>query len=314
MIDFDDDIFVMQTFNEIPSKADINNKILYPWTATPVTDQRILVKVNSIVSYGINYRVREIFAQVSEEEAERGVNMNTIKTYFGNPMMIRNGSRITKFQPEGHSKKCSIIGNSPNIKYTVYRLMDACRGKQNIVTTYFEEYDFLFAPSLEFILGLKDSFHDIDNISTNIKYDIVAQYRRVGTHGYNECSNVRGAAARERNLMMVLLLCLPQSKGVAAIDAYFEYVTFISYLTNFVMNNHNQITSGVFEQGLRSKPEINENNVNHTVTRLKDICSCSHRYAEQNKGYMGKFKFSVRGLIRNEYGSSLYRIEKAIKS
>ena len=77
--------------------------------------------------------------------------------------------------------------------------MDNCRPKKDLVMEYFEKYDFFFVPSLTFIKDLKTS--------DNPKRDIIMKYRELGTIGFMDAKNPKTTRCRERNLMMVLLLC-----------------------------------------------------------------------------------------------------------
>ena len=55
---------------------------------------------------------------------------------------------------------------------------------------------------------------------------------------------------------------------------------------------------------------------NKALTRIKNIAQVSKEYAttEKNKyPYVSKLEYSIKGMVRNEFGPSLYRIEKAIK-
>jgi len=178
-------------------------------------------------------------------------------------------------------------------------MMDECRPKKDITLEYLELYDFLFVPELSFIRGLKES--------KNVKVDIIKKYRELGTIGYMDAKNFKTTRCRERNLLMIILLCLPECKSRIAIEAYEEFIESQSKLTKFVTNNKLKVIEGKYDEVINNAK---------VIFRLKDICSRSSQYAERNssdkKQYNEKFEFSLKGLIQNERGNSLYRINKEL--
>lgn len=302
MMEFDETLFTQQQRMEIPDKSTINGKILYPKIFTLEGDINILNNMFAVIEFGLNPATHAIFKPWSEDEACKGVNIPLLKTYFGNPMIIRDTNGITKFIPRGYHKKCGILGNSPNVKLMVYQQMDNCRPKREITNTYFQEYDFFFVPSREFVNHLKTS--------DNVKRDIALEYREQGTVGFTRAKDFRNNTERELNLLLIILLCLPQCKAAAAIRAYEHYTTMQKNLQTFIKINKNKILNGVFDTDTNGK----------VVARLKDMAaratsySVSPRGDQQHTFNQDKFNFSLRGLVMNERGGSLYKIERELKS
>ena len=303
MLECTDELFVQQPAMEIiPPKAAIDGKLLYPFVAT-LNDINILNRVYSMVEFGINPAIVPIFRPLTEDEACRGVNMPLLKSYFGNPVIVRDSQAITKFVPHGYSKKCGILGNSPNVKLMVYQLMDSCRPKRDIANQYFQDFDFLFVPSTQFLSGLKDS--------DNVKRDIALEYREQGTVGFTKAKDFRNNLERERNLLLVILLCLPQSKAYEAIKAYEEYTVVRKNLQSFIKFNTTKILNGGYDSETNAR----------VTTRLKDMASRATSYSisptaegQESSYNQGKFNFSLRGLVMNERGGSLYKIEREMKT
>ena len=292
---FEDGVFIENEEN-LPQSD--NFKILYP-NVTKISDERVEIdKMIQRTTFG--FTDQSIFSPLTEDEKLRGVDLRVINSYFGEPVILRTNLGIRKIVPSGYLKKCTILGNTPNIKLLVFSMMDECRPKKDITLEYLELYDFLFVPELSFIRGLKES--------KNVKVDIIKKYRELGTIGYMDAKNFKTTRCRERNLLMIILLCLPECKSRIAIEAYEEFIESQSKLTKFVTNNKLKVIEGKYDEVINNAK---------VIFRLKDICSRSSQYAERNssdkKQYNEKFEFSLKGLIQNERGNSLYRINKELR-
>ena len=313
MIDYDTDIFQYDKrkfscpFEEMDNncvlKSVDSGRILYPRVGNSEYYLENVDSAKDILCYGIHnkYMISHIFAPLTEDERMRGVDMRLIRSYFGESVIARNSFGITKFLPEGHLKKCEILGNSPNIKLLVYNLMDDCRPKRDITLEYFNKYDFFFVPHMDFIKYLK-------NPDYCVKEEIIKKYRELGTIGYMDAKNFKTTRCRERNLMMVLLLCLPQSKAKEAIEAYEEFLQTQEKLIKFIATNIDKVFNGKYDDMIKN-PKV--------MVRLRDICGRSSEYASKNSNsldYKDKFSFSLKGLVYNERGSSLYRINRELNN
>lgn len=298
MIDFSDDLFVAQKeINYIPDN--MNNCVLYPIVSN-TDENNSKEKMNDILHYGYltNNEWNKVFAPLSVSEKNRGIDTMMISSYFGEPVIYRSPFNISKFVPKGYYKKCEIIGNSPNIKLLVFKLMTDCRPKHDTTLEYFEKYDFLFVPELSFLKVLKDV--------ENPKVSIIENYRDLGTMGYVDARNFKTTRCRERNLMLVLLLCLPKSKSKVAIEAYEEFLETQEKLIKFISINNRRIIEGKYDEIVKNE---------RVLSRLKDIASRAKQYSEKHSDDINKsFSFSIKGLVHNERGDSLYRIMKDLKT
>jgi len=295
---YNEKVFYKQTCNTIPTKEELEGKILFPYVWKFDDTDQYTNFVDKVLKYGYTDHP-SIVAPLSQTEKFNGVDMKVIESYFGSPIIFRSINGIVKFVPASYDKKCGIIGNTPNIKLLVYNLMDKCRMKKDMVLDYFETYDFLFVPEREFIDNLKTS--------KNVKIDIISKYRELGTIGFMEAKKPKNNDARERNLMLILLLCLPQYKAIEAINAYENYLQCQKKLKAFITANLKQIIEGKYDESFENEK---------VISRMKDICSRSSDYADKNSkksDYDQKFEFSLKGLIVNERGASLYKINKALE-
>jgi len=298
-IDFTEDVFYKQVFNTIPLKEELGGKVLYPYV-WKVDDVPYYINfIKQVLSCGYEHNTAIVDA-LTQDEKFKGVDKRVIDSYFGSPVIIRSDSGILKYTSSSYDKKCSILGNSPNIKLQVYNLMDDARPKKDIVLEYFEKYDFLFVPDQDFLNNLKNS--------ENVKSDIISKYRELGTVGFMDAKNPRNNDTRERNLLLVLLLCLPQCKAKIAIESYQDYLVARNNIKNFVKLNLRKIIEGKYDEpfGENSK----------AIRRLKDISSRSLDYTRENgkghESFTEKLEFSLKGLTANERGASLYKINKVL--
>ena len=129
----------------------------------------------------------------------------------------------------------------------------------------------------------------------------------MGTTGFMIAKEPRNSYARERNILLVLLLCLPECKAKQVIEAYENYMLCQCNLKNFIAINLKKVVEGKFDEALQDE---------RVIKRIKDMCVRSSDYASKpNKKldkYTEKLNFSLKGLIENERGTSLYKINKAL--
>jgi len=295
-IEFSEDVFYRQVVNSIPQKEELGGKILFPfiWKVDNVAYYANFIK--QILTYGYDHNPT-IVEELTQDEKFIGVDRRVIDSYFGAPVIIRTEQGIIKYIPSSYQKKCDILGNSPNINLLVFKMMDSCRPKQDAVLEYFENNDFLFVPEWDFLDSLKSS--------KNAKFDIIKKYRELGTVGFMDAKNYKNNDTRERNLLLVLLLCLPQSKVGEAIDGYKNYIACQNKIRDFISGNLTKIVEGKYDESLQNEK---------VIKRLKDICARSSCYALKGgqQTYNQKLQFSLKGLLTNEHGASLYKINKAI--
>jgi len=100
----------------------------------------------------------------------------------------------------------------------------------------------------------------------------------------------------------------PLTKIDQFIDAWFDYSVCRETVLKFVKEKNAKIRSGFYDNKLLDCHK-------KALERIKDMALVSKTYASQEKNghtYASKLDYSIRGLVRNEFGSSLYRIERAI--
>jgi len=266
----------------------ISKRIVIP--ATTVYTEQHLDTIDTVLRFGYGVRY-----QITEEEKMRGVDINIITAYCGEPLIVRRGNSITKIVPSGYKRKCELLGNTPNIKLQVFRMMDYCRPKMAHVQKYFEEFDFLFYSP--------DSTVEILN-AVNPKNTIISEYKDNGTCGFIAAKNPRNSHSREYNILNLMLLSITRYKTSELLKVFKEYMVTRNRVETFLMSNAKKIVEGKYDEKIEDKS---------VLFRFKDICSRGLEYASKNSTegvFMKSLSFSISGLVANEKGSSLYRMTK----
>lgn len=276
--------------NVIPDPCHLSGRIMVP--IRTVYESSVVERIEHTLRFGYGERLI-----ITEEEKMRGVDINIITAYSGEAVIVRRGNSITKIVPTGYNRKCELLGNTPNIKLQLFRMMDACRPKIAFVQKYFEEFDFLFY-SDETLLTYMEA--------TDARSTIIDMYRENGTCGFIAAKNPRNHTAREMNLLKLMLLSIPKYKQSELLQAYVDYGDTRNKVYMFLSKNARKITEGKYDERIEDKS---------VLFRFKDISSRALEYASKNSTegvFMKSFDFSVSGLVYNEKGSSLYRMSKLI--
>lgn len=288
---FDDEVFCMQPFSSIPDKSDMRGRILYPYTWEPEHEDLI----HQTLKYGPNPLAH--YCPLPEHYEMKGIDMPMVQSYLGSPIILRCQKEIVKVIPESYDKKCRIIGNSPNIKLLVFTMMDACKPKLATSMDYFERFDFFFVPSPGFMEKLETS--------SNIKKSIIVEYFKLGSYGFMMAKEPKNATYRELNLVLILCMCLPQFKAKKVLEAYKDYVSSKKKIKNFIRRHLRDVIDGKFDETLN----VHDTRVSY---RMKDMAYHADKYASGKQPYGKSLDFSLTGLLDNERGASLYRIDKTL--
>ena len=102
------------------------------------------------------------------------------------------------------------------------------------------------------------------------------------------------------------------SKVNQFIDSWVDYKVSRDLIRKFIRNHNAHIRNGNYDEKLTQFHK-------RALVRIKDMAKHSKIYAsghsgEETKGsYSSRMDYSLNGLINNEFGTSLYRIEKAIR-
>ena len=210
----------------------------------------------------------------------------------GECVIFRNGTDgIVKFTPENYEIRSLVAGKTPNVKSRLYNLLEEVKNK--------DSYDETF-PSIGV---LEDSKLELIKMnSKNITTFNVNKFISDKKDDSVEC--------KMNNIVVVCILCCPLSKVDLFIDAWFDYKSSREKICNFIKKHNSSIRTGGYDD------KLNKFHLK-ALNRLKDLAKVSKNYASDNsKGYTynARMAYSLKGLLRNEFGPSLYRIEKAISS
>ena len=204
-----------------------------------------------------------------------------------------NDQKIIKFLPSCYEHRDYIAGNTPNVKNRFFRLMDVSRSPE-----YTEKI------ACQIVLTDEQIGYIYQEPKTNATRNIVYFAEK---NGFKEPESVPD---KMRAILTFCLLCCPLAKVNQFIDAWRDYTSCKESVVKFLKKNNSKISSGNFDEAL------NERHSN-ALGRLKDMAKVSKSYASETKNqysYHSKLEYSIRGLVSKEFGPSLYRIEKAMKT
>jgi len=259
--------------NFLPSKEEVDGKILVP---TRLTEEGAMHLLEN------GYHPHQSSGKIKKEE------------FSGECVILRiNNRKIIKFVPKCHKLRSFVAGSVPNVKNRLYTILEMSKDKEK----YDENFPVLGSLEKECIeaLRIQKPVHEIiKNMETFLeRYDNYVDTR---------------ITDRMNNIFLVCVLCCPLSKIPLYIESWFSYLTVKVNITKFIKEKNAKIREGNYDERL---------SVFHqkALNRIKDIAKVSKEYATTEKNghsYIAKLEYSVKGLVRNEFGPSLYRIEKAL--
>ena len=208
-------------------------------------------------------------------------------------MILRiNHRKIVKFTPKCYNTRILIAGSTPNIKNRLYNILEWAKDP--------EKYDKL--P----VLGTLENecLETIKQESKNDTTKMVETFLET-FNNYIE----RDVLSMMNNIVLVSILSCPLTKVDKFIDAWFDYCSCKDTILKFIKEKNGKIRSGFYDNRLLECHD-------KALERIKNMALVSKNYASQEKNghtYAAKLEYSIKGLVRNEFGPSLYRIERAIK-
>lgn len=263
----------IENYNFLPTKEEIQGRILIP--------SRIdFDGANHILQNG--YQSFQLSGKINKHQ------------FIGEPIILRiNNRKIIKFLPKCYSIRSFICGNVPNVKNRLYTILE--------ISKELDKYKDLFP-----VLGSLDK-EVIEAIRQTEKSETTKNIETFleSVNSYDE----KVIAHRMCNIFLVSILSCPLNKIDLYIDAWFSYLTVKDNIVKFIKEKNAKIRSGNYDDILKQFH-------NKALERIKNIAKVSKEYATTEKNghtYISKLEYSIKGLVRNEFGPSLYRIEKAIK-
>ncbi len=258
--------------NFLPTKEEVNGKILIPSRLTYEGAIQLLTN---------GYHNIESSGKLDKS------------TFLGENIIVRkNNRKIIKFTPKCFSLRSFISGTTPNVKNRLYTILEMSKDLEK----YHENFPVVGSLEKECIEAIrispkKDTFKNIETFLET--FDNYVDSR---------------VTDRMNNIFLVCILSCPLTKIDKYIESWFSYITVKNNITKFIKEKNAKIRSGNYDKHL---------NIFHVkaLERIKNIAQVSKEYANTEKNgrtYISKLEYSIRGMVRNEFGPSLYRIEKAL--
>ena len=204
-----------------------------------------------------------------------------------------NDQKIVKILPSCYEHRNYIAGNTPNVKNRFFRLMDVSRSA-----------DYNEKIPCQVILTDEQIGYIYQEPKTNTTRSIVYFAEK---NGFKSPDNT---GDKMKTILIFCLLTCPLAKINQFIDSWKDYSSCKESVIKFVKRNNSKISRGNFDEALSLRHA-------NALGRLKDIAKVSKNYASETKNeysFHSKMEYSLRGLVSKEFGPSLYRIEKAMKT
>jgi hypothetical protein len=256
----------------LPNKEEVNERILIPSRLT--YEGAVHILENGYHNYQMSGKLN--------------------KTDFcGECVILRiNNRKIIKFVPKCHEIRNFIAGTTPNIKNRLYTILELSKDLERY-TELFPKAGCLEKECIEAIRQTP-CYETTKNVETFLdRFDNYSETR---------------ITDRMNNIFLVCLMSCPLTKVNLYIDAWFSYLTIKDNVIKFIKEKNAKIRNGNYDECLSQFH-------NKALNRIKDIAKVSKEYATTEKNghtYASKLEYSIKGMVRNEFGPSLYRIEKAL--
>lgn len=216
--------------------------------------------------------------------------------YMGESVIMRQGNHITKITPPCHEIRKMICGDSPNLKYVLYCLMDMAKKKDE----YKNSYNPLGCLTKQQLLEIRQIEDKTETTAMILHY--LSQNKEIP---YNSSSivDMRG------NILTHCILFCPLHKIDQYIDSYMDYLSCRFYIQKFIQRHSSHIRKGNYDE------KLSEHH-NRALLRLKDMTERAKTYASEKDpkfSYSQKMEYKIKFFLQNEMSWSLYKIEKAVK-
>ena len=259
--------------NFLPTREELNGKILVPSRLTPEGAHHILT--NGFDSNSFSGKLDNSF-------------------FNGECIIMRiNNRKIIKFTPKCYNLRNKIAGSTPNVKNRLYTILEEAKN----IDEYKDSYPLIGSLENESYYTIK--LEPKQNTTKNIEILIENNNKYVE----------KNVSDRMNNIVLVCILSCPLTKIDLYIQGWFDYNNSKNVITKFVKEKNVNLRNGKYDEVLTQFHK-------RALQRLKDMAKVSKEYATMEKNghtYVSKMEFSIRGLVGNEFGPSLYRIEKAIQ-
>ena len=264
----------ISNYNFLPTKEEVNERILIPSR--------------------LNFQAAEHILENGYQKNQPSDKIDKT-TFNGECVIVRiNNRKIIKFVPKCQKLRDYVAGkNFSNIKNRLYIIMEESKN----VKQYKENFPLVGSLEKECIEALRQT--DKNDTAASIETFLETFDNYVET-------DIRH---RMCNIFLVCILCCPLTKVDLYIDAWFSYLTVRDTIFKFIKEKNGKIRGCNYDETL-SKFHFK------ALQRIKDMAKISKEYATTEKNghtYVSKLEYSIRGMVRNEFGPNLYKIDKALQ-
>ena len=286
-LDYDDSIFYQSKY--FVNKETLQNRILYPKNMSHEEAQQKLLYTNKLVANNYQWGISESNKELCVSHLFKGENI-----------MLFADDKIYKLKHKASQLREYLAGNTPNVKNRLYVLLDSSKKK---FTDYNTVFPYIGIPTDEELKLFKKMSHvAIETYVVNVIHQRLE---------FTILKDPKNVEQRSRNILLTFILSTTLHRSQLLIDYWFDYKKIKNDIANVIIKKSNETTNFTDIQAEESIISFNKKGID----RLKDLSNTCKNYArttKNDKPYMYNLKFSLYGLLNNEYGSSLYRIEKSI--
>lgn len=281
--DFDSRVFyrhIPENMSDLlPTKEELSGKILLPINMDAETSMYILENGYSL----------------TPRQPLLGHNDQICK-FEGECVIARNGNTVIKIYPEvEYNIRDLVAGNKNNRLNILFLNMDHVNDE--------DKYNKYLEIGIFDISILSDC--DPRNVS-EVLYNFFMNKKQSGINDYQR-DNINH---RRLNILANFLLFCPLPQVTNFINYWREYQNCRSIISKFLKDHNGSVVNGKYHERLDQYHQ-------RAHSRMKDLALRAKNYASNKKvkgPYHVKVLEKLDSLLENEYGSSLYRIRKAVLS
>lgn len=294
-LDYDDSIFYQSKY--FVDRETLQNRILYPKNISyEEAIPKLIYQKSNPENRG---KLQDVIPEWGISETNKELCVSQL--FKGENVMLFADDKIYKLKHKASQLREYLAGNTPNVKNRLYVLLDCSK---KTFTDYNDVFPYIGIPTDEELKLFKQMSHVA--IET---YVVNVIHQRLEFNILKEPKNVE---QRSRNILLTFILSTTLHRSQLLIDYWFDYKQIKTDIANVIIKRSNETTNFTNIQADETVITFNKKGID----RLKDLSNTCKNYArdtKNNKPYMYNLKFSLYGLLNNEYGSSLYRIEKSIR-
>ena len=201
--EFDDSVFYQhnERTSVIPTAEIRGGRILVPTVFSPEEAFSVLTHGYDVHNYPVEIVPRSY--------------------YMGESVILRHGNHITKITPPCHEIRKMICGDSPNLKYVLYCLMDKAKNEIQYKNTYIQ----LGCLTKQQLLEIRE-IEDKTEVTERALY-YLSQNKEIPYKSSCEID-------RRANILTHCILFCPLHKIDSYIDSYIDYISCRFFIQKFI--------------------------------------------------------------------------------